>query len=304
MIGGMKVRLQLYTVPGQVFYNATRKLVLKGVDGIVFVADSQLAAMDANVESLRNLEENLAELNTSLDHVPFVIQYNKRDIRSIHPVEKMNETLNPRGYPFYEAAALHGVGVFETLKGISRLAIHSVRHKLEASGPGPRLPATRGPLPAAAIHAAGPAITAAEPPPAPAPDELKLEFPEEDTGKHDVRAVKTKESLDIQAELERLRAMTAATTRHVTAVKSAAPVDRRLQELLLSDRDMRQEVKRKSGVDVPAALLRGASGLRLHLVVEKDGAEEVIQDVAAVKLVGNKRLQHLLLRLELEIKGK
>jgi len=315
VIGGMKVRLQLYTVPGQVFYNATRKLVLKGVDGVVFVADSQLAAMDANIESLRNLEDNLAELNLGLDRVPFVFQYNKRDIRSIHPVEKMNTTLNPKGFPFYEAAALHGVGVFETLKGISRLAIHSVRHKLAATGPGPRPPAPRpafspSPQPSGpALAPSGPALGAedllAEPPPPPvASDELRLEFPEEDTGKHDVRAVKTKESLDIQAELERLRAMTAASAKHVTAVRSAAPVDRRLQELLLSDRDTRQELKRKSGVDVPAALLRSASGLRIHLVVEKEDAEEVIQDVAAFKLVGNKRLQHLLLRLELEIKGK
>jgi signal recognition particle receptor subunit beta len=307
VIGGMKVRLQLYTVPGQVFYNATRKLVLKGVDGIVFVADSQLAAMDANVESLRNLEENLAELNLNLDQVPFVFQYNKRDIRNIHPVEKMNQSLNPKGYPVFESAALHGVGVFETLKGISRLAIQSVRHKLAASGPSPRLPGARPPLPAAA-HVAGPAVTQEEPlanlASAPPADDLKLEFPEEDTGKHDVRAVATKESLDIQAELERLRAMTGASARHVTAVKSAAPVDRRLQELLLSDRDARRELKRKSGVDVPAALLRSASGLRVHLVIEKEGAEEVIQDVAAFKLVGNKRLQHLLLRLEVEIKGK
>jgi hypothetical protein len=270
------------------------------------VADSQLAAMDANVESLRNLEENLAELNLGLDHVPFVFQYNKRDIRSIHPVETLNVTLNPKGYPFYEAAALHGVGVFETLKGISRLAIHSVRHKLAATGPGPRPSAYRppqaGPLPAGPPVPDGAPLADLVPPPL--ADDLKLEFPEEDTGKHDVRAVKTKESLDIQAELERLRAMTTASTRHVTAVKSAAPVDRRLQELLLSDRDTRQELKRKSGVDVPAALLRSASGLRIHLVVEQGDAEEVIQDVAAIKLVGNKRLQHLLLRLELEIKGK
>ncbi len=306
VIGGMKVRLQLYTVPGQVFYNATRKLVLKGVDGIVFVADSQLAAMDANIESLRNLEENLAELNLNLDQVPFVFQYNKRDIRNIHAVEKMDQTLNPKGYPAFEAAALHGVGVFETLKGISRQAIQSVRHKLAATGPGPRFPGGR-PLPSGAAHVAGPVVTAEDPLSNLQPlsaDDLKLEFPEEDTAKHDVRAVATKESLDIQVELERLRAMTVDSAKHVTAVKSAAPVDRRLQELLLTDRDSRQELKRKSGVDVPAALLRGASGLRLHLVIEKDGEEEVIQDVAGIKLVGNKRLQHLLLRLDLDIKGK
>src|SRR5687767_15158211 len=115
VIGGMRVRLQLYTVPGQVFYNATRKLVLKGVDGVVFVADSQVAALETNQESLGNLKENLAELNLSMDTIPVVFQYNKRDIRNILPVETLNEALNPGGKPHFEAAALHGIGVFETL---------------------------------------------------------------------------------------------------------------------------------------------------------------------------------------------
>src|SRR4029450_6341469 len=107
VIGGLKVRLQLYTVPGQVFYNATRKLVLKGVDGIVFVADSQVAALDANVESLGNLHENLAELGLKLDQVPFVLQYNKRDIRNILPVGQLDSALNTVAAPSFEAAALH-----------------------------------------------------------------------------------------------------------------------------------------------------------------------------------------------------
>src|SRR4051812_26111972 len=130
IIGGMKVRLQLYTVPGQVFYNATRKLVLKGVDGVVFVADSQVAAFDATVESFKNLETNLAEMNLTPDDLPLVLQFNKRDIRNIVPVDKLNEVLNPQGRPFFEAAALHGIGVFETLKAVSRLALSSVRTKV------------------------------------------------------------------------------------------------------------------------------------------------------------------------------
>ena len=89
-IGGMRVRLQLYTVPGQVFYNTTRKLVLKGVDGVVFVADSQVPAMDANLESFENLHENLNELSQPLDSLPFVFQYNKRDLRNIQSVEVLN----------------------------------------------------------------------------------------------------------------------------------------------------------------------------------------------------------------------
>src|SRR5687767_999789 len=160
VIGGMKVRLQLYTVPGQVFYNATRKLVLKGVDGVVFVADSQAAALDANLESLNNLRTNLAELNLTLDDVPIVLQYNKRDIRNILPVADLNQALNPQGYPYYEAAALHGVGVFETLKGISRLAITAVRRKLAEE---PRAPSVGGPA------AAPPPAAASVPPLRPAP---------------------------------------------------------------------------------------------------------------------------------------
>ncbi len=96
-IGGMRVRLQLYTVPGQVFYNTTRKLVLKGVDGIVFVADSQVPALDANLESFENLQRNLEELNQPFDKIPFVFQYNKRDLRNIQSVESLNQQLNPNG---------------------------------------------------------------------------------------------------------------------------------------------------------------------------------------------------------------
>src|SRR5262245_28830466 len=123
VVGGMKVRLQLYTVPGQVFYNATRKIVLTGADGIVFVADSQADALEANVESLHNLRANLTELGTSLDEVPLVLQYNKRDLTQIATVEALQKALNPSAAPYFEASARFGLGVFETLKGISRLAL-------------------------------------------------------------------------------------------------------------------------------------------------------------------------------------
>jgi signal recognition particle receptor subunit beta len=173
IIGGMKVRLQLYTVPGQVFYNATRKLVLKGVDGVVFVADSQQAAFDGNVESVRNLQENLAEINLGVDSIPVVFQYNKRDIRNIVPVDKLNEALNPRNFPYFEAAALHGIGVFETLKAISRLALSSVRNKVateNASDPKKPSPTATGRFtaPTASAPPAPPARAAAVAAPAPA----------------------------------------------------------------------------------------------------------------------------------------
>src|SRR5688500_14995405 len=122
VIGGFKTRLQLYTVPGQVFYNTTRKLVLKGVDGIVFVADSQMAMLEANVESLKNLRENLAEIGVDLDELPLVLQLNKRDLPAVAPVETMLNALDPEHrLDHVESVASVGTGVFETLKQISKL---------------------------------------------------------------------------------------------------------------------------------------------------------------------------------------
>ncbi len=126
-----KVRFQLYTVPGQVHYNETRKLVLKGVDGIVFVADSQRAVLDSNIESMENLAENLAFYNVKLEDVPIVIQYNKRDLPNILSVEELQKHLNKLGVPYYEAIAIRGIGVFETLKGISRLTLSRIAKTLE-----------------------------------------------------------------------------------------------------------------------------------------------------------------------------
>src|SRR5205085_8368596 len=128
-IAGFKTRFQLYTVPGQVFYNSTRKLVLRGVDGIVFVVDSQSPMMDANIESLSNLKENLEELGLTMDDVPLVLQYNKRDLKNVVPVEELNRRLNPRNVPWFEASALQGNGVFETLKGVSKATLITLRKK-------------------------------------------------------------------------------------------------------------------------------------------------------------------------------
>jgi mutual gliding-motility protein MglA len=131
VIGGFKTRVQLYTVPGQVFYNTTRKLVLKGVDGIVFVADSQNAMRDANVESMVNLRTNLAEIGVNLDDLPLVFQYNKRDLPNILSLQELEESLNPdRKYESYEACAVVGQGVFETLKAISKITLRSVKKKM------------------------------------------------------------------------------------------------------------------------------------------------------------------------------
>ncbi len=122
-IRGFKVRFHLYTVPGQVFYDASRKLILKGVDGAIFCADSQVERMEANSESIENLRFNLQEQGYDLDKLPYVIQYNKRDLPNVAPVHEMRELLNPGGVPDFEAVAPIGTGVFDTLKAVARLVL-------------------------------------------------------------------------------------------------------------------------------------------------------------------------------------
>ncbi|MCL2012910.1 MAG: ADP-ribosylation factor-like protein [Cystobacterineae bacterium] len=126
-IRGFRTRFHLYTVPGQVFYDASRKLILKGVDGVVFVADSQLERMEANIESLDNLRVNLAEQGYDLDRIPFVIQYNKRDLPNAVPVEELRRELNYRNVPEWNAIAPQGVGVFDTLKSVARLVLRELK---------------------------------------------------------------------------------------------------------------------------------------------------------------------------------
>jgi signal recognition particle receptor subunit beta len=122
-IGDFKVRFHLYTVPGQVFYDASRRLILKGADGVIYVADSQRSRMEANVESLENLEQNLASYNNSLATMPHVIQYNKRDMPEVVPVADMRAELNAGKAPDFEAVAKTGAGVFDTLKGLAKLVL-------------------------------------------------------------------------------------------------------------------------------------------------------------------------------------
>jgi hypothetical protein len=126
-IRGFKTRFHLYTVPGQVFYDASRKLILKGVDGVVFVADSQVERLEANQESVDNLRTNLAEQGYSLEKIPYVIQYNKRDLPNALPVEELRPVINPAGVPDFEANARSGMGVFETLKAVSKLVLNELR---------------------------------------------------------------------------------------------------------------------------------------------------------------------------------
>ncbi|MBI5193958.1 MAG: hypothetical protein HZA08_11025 [Nitrospirae bacterium] len=139
-IRGYKMRFHLYTVPGQVYYNATRKLVLKGADGVVFVADSQRESMDANLESIANLRKNLAEQGINLDDFPFVIQYNKKDLPDIHSPDVLNRELNHRNVPFFTASASNGEGVLETLTAVSKFVLADLKEMIETGKPRKRMP--------------------------------------------------------------------------------------------------------------------------------------------------------------------
>jgi signal recognition particle receptor subunit beta len=126
-IKGFRIRFHLYTVPGQVFYSASRKLILKGVDGIVFVADSQIERMESNLESIDDLQINLAEQGYELDKLPFTMQYNKRDLPNIVPIEEMNRMLNHRHVQWFEGVAVTGKGVFDTLKSVAKLVLFELK---------------------------------------------------------------------------------------------------------------------------------------------------------------------------------
>ncbi len=128
-VRGFRTRFHLYTVPGQVFYDASRKLILKGVDGIIFVADSQEARMDANLESLDNLKVNLRENGFDLANVPYALQFNKRDLPNVVSYDEMLRALNIKQEPTFEAVAPKGVGVFETLKAVAKQVLHELSKK-------------------------------------------------------------------------------------------------------------------------------------------------------------------------------
>ena len=135
-IRGFKTRLHFYTVPGQVYYNSTRRAVLTGVDGLVFVADSQRDKMEENIESLNNLEENLNYYGKSIKSIPIVIQYNKRDLADVASVAEMEQMINPYGYPSFEAVATTGEGVLETLTKITKMVLQHI--EMGTSGKQPR----------------------------------------------------------------------------------------------------------------------------------------------------------------------
>lgn len=160
-VAGMRTQFQIYTVPGQVYYNSTRKLVLQGVDGVIFVADSSASMLQENLESLANLEENLREYGKDVDELPMVVQYNKRDLPDAMSVEELDQRLNQRGAPSFEAIASSGQGVFPTLKALAALVLDSIHEQTGAPSrarpvPPPPSPAPARPTPMAAQAAASP----------------------------------------------------------------------------------------------------------------------------------------------------
>jgi len=164
-VAGMRTKFQLYTVPGQVYYNSTRKLVLQGVDGVIFVADSDPDKIDENIESYANLIENLAEYGKDVRELPHVIQYNKRDLPNAMPVAELDKRMNKFGVPTFEAVAYTGEGVFPTLKTLAAMVLESIE---KIDGRNPRKPAAPRPQPVAQKPAPQPATAAAAAPRAPA----------------------------------------------------------------------------------------------------------------------------------------
>jgi signal recognition particle receptor subunit beta len=171
-IRGMRTRIQLYTVPGQVFYNATRRMVLKGADAVCFVADSQEAMLDANLESYENMRQNLEANEIDPDEIPVVLQYNKRDLPNALPIEILNERMNPLNAPFYEAVAVKGVGVEDTLKAVTKLVFKALSVKYGDGAQAPAVPG-RAPGPPRSVPPAKPPTP---PPAAPSHDDLLSEL--------------------------------------------------------------------------------------------------------------------------------
>src|SRR5258708_1071045 len=203
-VGAFNLKIQLYTVPGQVFYNETRKLVLKGADSVVFVSDSQPAMVDATRESFANLLENLEENNLDPNDIPIVIQYNKRDIPGVLPVEALQEALGFEGYPYTEAAAIKGEGVMETFKLVSKITAKHLMNRLkggkaEAPKKAPTAPGVAKP---AAKAAPEPPATPAAPAMNPFADSLAPDpFPSAeatpiDSGYEDVQEVSLEQLLE------------------------------------------------------------------------------------------------------------
>ncbi len=306
-IAGFKTRFQLYTVPGQVFYNSTRKLVLRGVDGIVFVADSQTPMLDANVESLSNLKENLVELGLNIDEVPLVLQFNKRDLKNIVSVQEMNRALNPKNLPYFEASALQGAGVFETLKGISRATLIMLRKKA--------LGEDKAPVAAAPpVKTATPVLSPAQAPPTgrmapavPTAAEIakeKVEFAQVQTPQTQpkVKRISVDKS-DIGAQLDSLRDL--YTGRGPSKDKKSSPVsDSILSDLLETARGDERFVSKKLKIKLDPAELEAIKNLSVDFQLTGDSVTKRFSNALTVSISGKNNPKRVSLKIDLEILKK
>jgi hypothetical protein len=327
-IAGFNTRIQLYTVPGQVFYNTTRKLVLKGVDGVVFVADSQRAMLQANVESFRNLEENLAEMGLSVDTLPLVLQFNKRDLADICSVEEMNAALNRHNWPYFESSAVTGMGVFETLKGISRFTLMSLKKRLGRNEPAVARPgAAAPPKPAAPAGAPAPQAAAAPAPAgAPAPRPPAAAPPPVQSGSYpQVPAPAPRpasppgappaappgaarpRTMDVLGELEKLRREAAAprqstAPRPIVTPPAAAPAPAAAQA---ASGNGRGELTRSIELTLRRADFQRARRVLVSFQVEDDQHRvmDAVRDLA-VDIKDAATLEKLLLRLNIALNAK
>jgi Predicted GTPase len=340
VIGGFKTRVQLYTVPGQVFYNTTRKLVLKGVDGIVFVGDSQRAMKDANVESMVNLRSNLAEIGIHLEDLPLVFQYNKRDLPNILSLQELEDSLNPdRKHESYEACAVLGQGVFETLKAISKLTLRVVKKKMlgdeRSSRPAP-LAGTRGssiwpiasdsealPVPAedpalaastdagtanpgaTAMEAAGGALDEAVPESAPAPDSIEIgDISFAEAPPMEVKHVRVRSNIDILAELDKLRRNATSLPSSDRAVRRAA-AEISIDDLLANSLNHRKEINRVFEIHVPQGELARGQVVTVGLGLEDKQHKQIGEKKNfAIELNSRSDVDKLLLSLKFHISGK
>ena len=339
VIGGFKTRVQLYTVPGQVFYNTTRKLVLKGVDGIVFVGDSQRAMKDANVESMANLRSNLAEIGIKLEDLPLVFQYNKRDLANILSLQELEDSLNPdRKYESYEACAVLGQGVFETLKAISKLTLRVVKKKMlgserssrptplagtHGSSIWPEEPEETGGTAAPAAEAAsagesGEAVPGLAPPaqetadqsfearPEASPPEDHVEIGDlsfVQASPPEVKHVRVRSNIDILSELDKLR-------RNATSVPPPDKGGRRpsaeisIDDLLANSLNHRKEINRVFEINMPQSELARGQVVTLGLALE-DQDNKLIGEkkTFSVELHSKSDVEKLLLSLKFHISG-
>ena len=342
VIGGFKTRVQLYTVPGQVFYNTTRKLVLKGVDGIVFVGDSQRAMKDANVESMVNLRSNLAEIGLNLDELPLVFQYNKRDLPNILSLQELEDSLNPeRAHESYEACAVLGQGVFETLKAISKLTLRTVKKKMLGEEKAPRrtplLETRDSAVPPQALESAMPALEAAleesqealpyseEPGPASLPPETpsaprseplaepaaspatepqeigEVSFAE--APQPEVKHVRLRSNIDILAELDKLRRNATSLPASNRAARRTAEVS--IDDLLASSLNHRKEINRVYEIDLPQSDLARGQIVTLGFGLEDKHRQPVGErKTFSIELNTKSDVEKLLLSLKFHISGK